>query len=142
MGTHSANTAWTLDPRQEIGKKYDGQGVPRGIGNQVSVEFNMLYRFHSALSQRDAKWTERFFGHIYGNVDVQTMPLEEFGKKLWAAMAAIDSNPCKRYFQGVDKEDGVLQRQDDGKFKDEELMKILKTGIEDPAGMSHKSQIF
>lgn len=48
MGVHSANTSWTLDPRQEIGRKYDGQGVPRGIGNQVSVEFNLLYRFHSA----------------------------------------------------------------------------------------------
>lgn len=37
--------------------------IQRGIGNQVTVEFNVLYRFHSPVSQRDAAWTKRFLQH-------------------------------------------------------------------------------
>lgn len=37
--------------------------IQRGIGNQVTVEFNVLYRFHSPLSERDAAWTKRFLQH-------------------------------------------------------------------------------
>jgi hypothetical protein len=58
---HHSNTEWTLDPRIVINS--DG-GVPRGVGNQVSLEFNLLYRFHSAISLRDEKWTEDFFSKV------------------------------------------------------------------------------
>lgn len=30
MNLHYSDTDWCLDPRQEIGKQYDGEGVPRG----------------------------------------------------------------------------------------------------------------
>ena len=55
MGFHAKDTAWTLDPRIEIPGDNDKTGIQRGIGNQVSVEFNLLYRFHSPISQRDRK---------------------------------------------------------------------------------------
>ncbi|MCJ1465542.1 hypothetical protein MMC07_004160 [Pseudocyphellaria aurata] len=61
MGFHQKNTPWTLDPRIKIPHGDDKTGVQRGIGNQVSVEFNLLYRFHSALSKRDREWSEEFF---------------------------------------------------------------------------------
>lgn len=134
MGVHSANTSWTLDPRQEIGRKYDGQGVPRGIGNQVSVEFNLLYRFHSAISERDAGWTEKFFQEIFPGKDVTTMPLKEFSTGIRTVMASISHDPFQRSFNGVDGK--RLQRGPDGKFDDEDLVKIIQTGIEDPAGQS------
>lgn len=60
MGFHAKDTPWTLDPRIEIPGD-DKTGVQRGIGNQVSVEFNLLYRFHSAISTRDREWSENFF---------------------------------------------------------------------------------
>lgn len=60
MRLHAKNTSWTLDPRIEILGEDDKEGIQRGIGNQVSVEFNILYRFHSPISKRDAKWTEDF----------------------------------------------------------------------------------
>jgi hypothetical protein len=85
----------------EIGKQFLDDGTPRGIGNQVSVEFNLLYRFHSAIS-------ELFQG------------LVEFEKTL-------PKDPSKREFGGI-------ERGPDGKFKDEDLVKIMKESIEDPAG--------
>lgn len=39
--------------------------VTRGEGNAVSVEFNMLYRWHATLSEEDAKWTEDHFRRIF-----------------------------------------------------------------------------
>lgn len=60
MRLHAKDTPWTLDPRIEISEKDNKEGIKRGVGNQVSCEFNLLYRFHSPISNRDAKWTEDF----------------------------------------------------------------------------------
>lgn len=62
---HLKNSPWTLDPRKEIPLAHiDPRGVQRGQGNQVSVEFNVLYRFHSPLSRRDVKWTSEFLTNL------------------------------------------------------------------------------
>ncbi|MCJ1308958.1 hypothetical protein MMC25_002613 [Agyrium rufum] len=69
MGLHTKDTAWTLDPRIEVPGE-DKTGLQRGIGNQVSVEFNLLYRFHSPISKRDREWSEGMFKsllHKFGN---------------------------------------------------------------------------
>jgi hypothetical protein len=61
MRVHLKDTPWTLDPRKEIPvAAIDPRGIQRGRGNQVSVEFNVLYRFHSPLSRRDVEWTNNF----------------------------------------------------------------------------------
>ena len=71
MGFHAKDTAWTLDPRVEIPGDDNKEGIQRGVGNQVSVEFNLLYRFHSALSKRDKKWSEEFFKKFLKNAFAQ-----------------------------------------------------------------------
>ena len=43
----------------------DHKNVSRGLGNQVTVEFNLLYRFHCAISQRDEKYTEDFMREAF-----------------------------------------------------------------------------
>lgn len=58
MLMHEKNTAWTLDPRIPYPEKDNHAGLRRGEGNMVSVEFNLLYRFHSPISRREAAWTE------------------------------------------------------------------------------------
>jgi len=60
MRLHAKDTPWTLDPRIEISEKDNKEAIKRGVGNQVSCEFNLLYRFHSPISNRDARWTEDF----------------------------------------------------------------------------------
>ncbi len=57
MGFHNYDTNFTLDPRVDM---KDHKNVSRGLGNQVTVEFNLLYRFHCAISLRDEKYTEEF----------------------------------------------------------------------------------
>ena len=65
MRVHLKNTPWTLDPRKEIPlAMIDPRGVQRGRGNQVSVEFNVLYRFHSPLSRQDVRWTNEFLKNL------------------------------------------------------------------------------
>ncbi|KAL8725978.1 MAG: hypothetical protein Q9166_007012 [cf. Caloplaca sp. 2 TL-2023] len=57
MGFHEYDTNFTLDPRIAM---TEHKNVSRGLGNQVTVEFNLLYRFHCAISQEDEKYTESF----------------------------------------------------------------------------------
>jgi hypothetical protein len=45
---------------------FDSLGEPRGIGNQVSVEFNMIYRWHCAISNQDEAWANNFLTGIFG----------------------------------------------------------------------------
>ncbi|MBE3044772.1 hypothetical protein IMZ48_19870 [Candidatus Bathyarchaeota archaeon] len=55
---------WSLDPRNTIPSVFDPQGTPMGVGNQVSAEFNMIYRWHSAISDQDEAWTKAFLATL------------------------------------------------------------------------------
>ena len=45
VNLNRSNTTWTLDPRVEMDKKAAGdEYAPRGGGNQVSCEFNLVCR--------------------------------------------------------------------------------------------------
>lgn len=123
---HTEST-WTLDPRVEIDKTFDGEGVPRGVGNQVSCEFNLLYRFHSAISKRDNEWTKEFYARILPGVDPLTVSMPMLLQGINKFEQSIDADPSKRVFGG-------LARTNDGTFDDADLVKILKESIEDPAG--------
>lgn len=128
--THSTSSDWTLDPRVEIGKQFDGEGVPRGVGNQVSVEFNLLYRFHACISKRDERWINDFFLKLFPgrNVDdLQNLSYQELGMALVEFEKSIPKDPSQRTFDG-------LRRQEDGTFRDEDLVRIMKESMDDPAG--------
>ncbi|KAI0116392.1 heme peroxidase [Nemania sp. FL0031] len=129
--THHSKSDWTLDPRVDITKQYDGEGVPRGVGNQVSVEFNLLYRFHSCISKKDEGWINNFFLKLFPGrnpEDLKDVSWTELGQALLAFEQTIPKDPSVRTFDG-------LERQPDGKFKDEDLARILKEAMDDPAGM-------
>ena len=128
--THHSASDWTLDPRVEVGRLFDPEGVPRGIGNQVSAEFNLLYRFHSVISRRDEKWMNEFMQELFPD---STKPLDqltpqEFIQGLLRFEQSIPNDPSQRSF-------GKLQRDANGKFNDAELVNIMKDSMEDPAGL-------
>jgi hypothetical protein len=114
-----------LDPRVDTGK---GLGsVEWGTGNQVSAEFNLVYRWHSAISKKDEKWTEELYIELFGKPSSEVSMRElMIGLKKWEA--GMDKDPQKRPF-------AKLQRQDDGKYSDDELVHIMTEAIEDTAGM-------
>ncbi|KAH6886177.1 heme peroxidase [Thelonectria olida] len=128
--THHSNSDWTLDPRVAIDKQFDSEGVPRGVGNQVSVEFNLLYRFHSCISKKDEHWLNNFFLKLFPGrkaEDLQDVSWDELGRALLTYEQGIPKDPSVRTFDG-------LERQADGTFKDDDLVRILKEAMDDPAG--------
>ncbi|XXH00292.1 hypothetical protein Hte_006634 [Hypoxylon texense] len=129
--THHSNSDWTLDPRVEIDKQFDGEGVPRGVGNQVSVEFNLLYRFHSCISKKDERWLNNFFLKLFPDCkaeDLENVSWTQLGEALLKFEQGINPDPSLRTFDD-------LERQADGTFKDEDLVRILKEAMDDPAGI-------
>lgn len=128
--THHSNSDWTLDPRVAMGNQFDSEGVPRGVGNQVSVEFNLLYRFHSCISKKDERWINNFFLKLFPGRnpdDLQSVSWGELGQALLTFEQGVPKDPSVRTFDG-------LERQANGTFKDEDLVRILKEAMDDPAG--------
>ncbi|KAH0559961.1 hypothetical protein GP486_003520 [Trichoglossum hirsutum] len=124
-----SGSTWSLDPRVNNNEIFDAQGTPKGIGNQVSVEFNLIYRWHSCISKRDEKWTQDFFKTNFPGLDPEKANIREFIEALKAWDAKIEEDPAKRVFGGLKRTgaDGA------GPFRDEDLVKIICEGIEDPA---------
>lgn len=127
VNLNRSNTTWTLDPRAEMGAKVLGEAsAPRGCGNQVSAEFNLVYRWHSAISKKDEAWTENLYRELFGK-DANDVSLPELLQGLGKWEASLDDDPMKRPF-------AHLKRGSDGKLPDDDLVRILADAIEDPAG--------
>jgi hypothetical protein len=94
MGFHQFDTNFTLDPRAD----FDQRKTTRGIGNQVTVEFNLLYRFHCAISLRDETYTEEFMKKVMGFDDPKSVPLPLFLAKMVETQYAGAKNPWEVKF--------------------------------------------
>lgn len=94
MGFHQFDTNFTLDPRAD----FDQKKTSRGIGNQVTVEFNLLYRFHCAISLKDEAYTEDFMESVLGLKNPSNTPLPVFLQTMAAikAKAAADKSHGKK----------------------------------------------
>ncbi|KAL0563971.1 hypothetical protein V5O48_018086 [Marasmius crinis-equi] len=114
---------WRLDPLMEV-RQANHELAPRGEGNVISIEFNLLYRWHATLSQEDEQWTKAEF-QKYSQGDLFTV--ENFHNTLISAVSQIGDDPATWSFEG-------LQRGTDGRFKDEDLAKILIDATEYRAG--------
>lgn len=101
-------------------------GTPSGVGNQVSAEFNLAYRWHSAISEKDEKWTEDLYRELFGK-DAEDVSLPELLQGLGKWEHGLDKDPQKRPF-------ARLQRDADGKLPDDGLVEILTSSIEDISG--------
>lgn len=122
------------DPRTEKphGMGPAMSGTPRGVGNQVSAEFNLAYRWHSCIGQIDEQWTEAVYKDLFGK------PADEVSlRELMVGLSHYDEkmpkDPMERPF-------AHLKRGPDGKYNDEDLVKIMQTGIEEVAGMLQRPE--
>lgn len=91
MGFHQFDTNFTLDPRAD----FDQKKTSRGIGNQVTVEFNLLYRFHCAISLKDEAYTESFMEKVLGFRDPSNTSLPEFLMYMGAAKQKAEEDKKK-----------------------------------------------
>ena len=127
MNLNRTDTEWSLDPRADEYSIFDAEGTPKGIGNQVSVEFNLIYRWHATISDKNAKWIVSFFEKLFPGQDPATVTEEQFvrGVKAWGH--SLDADPGKWTFGG-------LERTATGAFDDAGLVKLLTEQTEDVAG--------
>ena len=128
LNLNQCASEWSLDPRVNADKIYGPSKVPEGIGNSVSVEFNLVYRWHSAISKRDEKWSIEAYEKAFGkNVDVNKLTTEELRAGFMRLLGPeMKKDPGERVFGG-------LTRQANGSFKDADLVELISAGTEDPA---------
>jgi Animal haem peroxidase len=132
VNLNRSNSTWTLDPRDGMAKVSDNEGT-RGIGNQVSAEFNLVYRWYSCTSLRDEEWTEELYKERFGKPAAE-VPMHDLlaGPSKWDE--SLDKDPMKRPF-------AKLRRGPDGNYNDNDLVRILADSIEDCAGTYRFSKL-
>lgn len=54
--------------------------APRGEGNAVSIEFNLMYRWHATLSEKDTEWITQEFQSLFPGQDLGTLMPQDLGR--------------------------------------------------------------
>ncbi|EXJ63935.1 hypothetical protein A1O7_00270 [Cladophialophora yegresii CBS 114405] len=125
LNLNRADTLWNLDPRSEEGSAVFGHEIPEATGNSVSAEFNLVYRWHSCVSERDEQWTKDAYTRLVGTESPLSM--DKFLRALNEWAVSLSPDPMKRDFAG-------LQRLPDGSIRDEDLASIWTASVTDVAG--------
>lgn len=127
LNLNREDSVWDLDPRVSGGESLFGGDTSRSVGNQVSAEFNLVYRWHSAVSKKDEDWTRQKYNEMFPDKDPTDIEIQDLIEKLGRWAAEIPANPQERTF---DK----LSRGEDGSLSDDDLVKILADSVDDVAG--------
>lgn len=112
---------WRLDPLMNM-RQLDHRVSPRGEGNVVSIEFNLLYRWHATLSVKDAEWTDGLFKKFFSGKDFAKITVDDF-KNAAHDFLVPEPDVRKRTF-------GDLKRQKNGRFSDADLAKLIQDSTE------------
>lgn len=129
---------WQLDPRADI-----GDGPPQGTGNQSSAEFNLVYRWHASISNRDDEWTRNLYDQIFGK-EPQEVSQEELIKKLGKMERdLLAQKPEERSFPALDSErmERIKEGPYAGRYRDDDIAYFLNKGVEDCANAMGPQQV-
>jgi linoleate 10R-lipoxygenase len=130
LGNTVNGQSWHMQP---FNKMYnaDGSEVGRGQGNQVSVEFNLLYRWHATIGEQDEQWTAKALAYAFGRPDVENITVPEFMKVAMDPNSPLfhgDDPKTRDYFPGRN-----LKRGPNGSYSDNDIAKIIQDSTEEPA---------
>lgn len=134
LNINRTDSVWSLDPRTEMKNSAFGEAPAEATGNQVSAEFNLVYRWHSCISQRDTKWTEEVYNKIFPGKDSDQVSIQDFVQGLGHWEAKLPQDPQEYPFAD-------LKRGGDGLFNDDDLVKIFAESVEDVAGAFGASHV-
>lgn len=134
LNLNRTDSTWSLDPRAEMKDGLLSDAAKQATGNQVSAEFNLVYRWHSCISARDQKWSEDMYRELFVGQDPSKISLQQFAMGLGKWEATLPEDPVERPF-------AKLQRQADGHFSDDDLVKIFEESVEDVAGAFGASNV-
>ena len=127
LGTNRTDTSWSLDPRADLGKDISELGAREAGGNQVSAEFNLIYRWHSCVSERDTEWTEEAYKNFFPDQDISRLGTEDLVRLLGRWESSLSEDPTRRPFAG-------LARGPDTKYADNDLARLWSDSVKDTAG--------
>ncbi|KAJ5160844.1 Psi-producing oxygenase A [Penicillium canariense] len=134
LNLNRTDSTWSLDPRSEMKNGLLKDAAKQATGNQVSAEFNLVYRWHSCISTRDQKWSEDLYREVFVGQDPNNITLQQFTRGLGKWEATLPEDPFERPF-------AKLQRQADGRYDDDDLVKIFEESVEDVAGAYGASNV-
>ncbi|KAF9524957.1 heme peroxidase [Crepidotus variabilis] len=126
LGLARDGTDWRLNPLMTM-RDAGHEFCPTGQGNVVSIEFNLLYRWHATLSQPDTEWISGFFSKAFGGKDPSSISVEDF--KATAEKRLSGSTPPSEWVFGT-----LKRNKETNRFDDAELAKTLHDAIETRAG--------
>ncbi|KIV80968.1 hypothetical protein PV11_08425 [Exophiala sideris] len=132
LNLNRVDSTWDLDPRSDTGKAIFGHQIPEATGNSVSAEFNLIYRWHSCVSQKDEQWSHELFQKLFGDQEPKNIGAFVSVLNEWAKTLSPD--PVKREFAD-------LQRLPNNTYPDEELAKIWTASVSDVAGRYGASHV-
>ncbi|PLW12028.1 hypothetical protein PCANC_20450 [Puccinia coronata f. sp. avenae] len=148
LGSVQADSDWSLDPRTQI-KTLLGT-TPKAVGNSVSIEFNILYRWHSCLSMRQTQWLEEKMSKGLPSRKWDDLNEGAFMKAMESLMKELNAGPgtdprkwkLSKYevnpatIGGAETvEQGTYERDPNtGRFRDEDIARILRDSTNDVAG--------
>ncbi|KJA25365.1 hypothetical protein HYPSUDRAFT_64946 [Hypholoma sublateritium FD-334 SS-4] len=123
LGLVRDQCSWRLNPLITM-RDSDHAFTPIGEGNVSSIEFNLLYRWHSTLSKEDERWfdanTSKGCGRKPEEASLTPKEFEDIARKM---MREQSSNPPRTWtFDGLKR-----QGPDNmGPFADADLARILQ----------------
>ncbi|KXT14510.1 hypothetical protein AC579_9558 [Pseudocercospora musae] len=145
LNLNRTDSNWQLNPRVEV-----QDGPPMGTGNQCSAEFNLVYRWHSAISERDDYWTQELFKEMFPGIEPSKVAEPQnvgmfLGKLAEDQMKVQQLDPTERPFPALKAEQEKMPRKKDGPFKgnydDDDLSGLLTSSIEDCANAMGPQQV-
>ena len=119
LGINRVESLWTLDVLQDFSDIGAGGDVPLATGNQCSLEFNFIYRWHHATSEEDEKWLDKKFSKVFGNWQDMDM------KTMFRKMGELRDDQIQSF---------NLVRREDGCYEDKDLATALINGCNNVAG--------
>jgi len=91
------------------------------------LTFCKVYRWHSAVSEKDDKWTQEVYAQMFPGRTPEEVTLPELLAALREMENKIPDDPLQRPFAG-------LKRNANGSLDDDDLVEILTSSVEDVAG--------
>lgn len=118
LSLQRVDTDWEVNPREGLDTSFCGTKLGQARGNQISLELNLTYRWHSAISTKDQYWLEQHIAKLLPGVKVEDMTAQDMLLAMRQFAAQQPSDPSERTWAG-------LQRQHGRNFDDADLIKIL-----------------
>ncbi|CAG8496039.1 13286_t:CDS:2 [Ambispora leptoticha] len=120
-------STWILDPTKPYGKSFLFEPLPTGIGNQVSLEFNYIYRWHPAIAEDDEKWINEELKRVLKTDHPEDIDVETFKKRFGEWLRNLPADPSEWTFNN-------MKRDENGNFPNSDIANELIKGTEKIAG--------